>query len=435
MSARPMSLAAYRLATQAFEPLAGAFLRWRLMRGKEEAARLREKLGQPGAARPEGALAWLHGASVGEGLALLPLAERLVARGLEVLITTGTASSARVLAERLPPGARHQFAPLDTPRFVGRFLDHWRPSLALFAESELWPNMIAEAGRRRLPLMLVNARLSPRSFARWRKWQPQLIASTLGHFDLCLAQSRADAERLGELGARRILVSGNLKYDVSPPPVDSVRLAALQAEIGARPVWLAASTHPGEEMLATQAHRRLLGAFPNLLTIIAPRHASRGDEIAAGLAGFGDGLRRRSRGQPADAGAQIYLADTMGEMGLLFRLAPVVFVGKSLAVTANPNLGGQNPIEPAKLGSAILHGPHVGNFAEVYESLDLALGAQEVADVDDLAQALGRLLGDSGSLRQMARQAHDAVSEIGGASERVMRALEPYLAQTLFVSR
>ena len=414
----------YRAAAAVADPLAGLFLRWRLARGKEDAARLREKTGLPGRARPEGPVAWLHGASVGEGLALLPLVERLAGRGFAVLVTTGTLSSARVLAQRLGPGAIHQFAPLDVPRFVRRFLDHWRPDLVLFAESEIWPNMLDQAARRRLPLMLVNARLSQRSFARWQIL-PATIGGLLGGIDLCLAQTAPDAERLRQLGAPRVEVAGNLKYDVAAPPVDNARLALLQAQIGARPVWLAASTHPGEEAIAGAVHRRLAARFPDLLTIIAPRHPERGAAILAAL----PEARLRSRSGGIDASTGIYIADTMGEMGLLFRLAPVVFVGKSMASAARQSMGGQNPIEPAKLGSAILHGPHVGNFQEVYAALGQAEGALGVGDADALARVLELLLGDAALLRKMARNALDSVGAFGGAADRIMQALDPYILQ------
>jgi 3-deoxy-D-manno-octulosonic-acid transferase len=323
----------------------------------------------------------------------------------------------------LPGGAVHQFVPLDVPRFMARFLSHWRPDLVLIAESELWPNLLCEANARSIPIALVNARLSERSFRRWQRL-PQVIGPLLQRIDLCLAQSRDDAARLLRLGAPRVQVAGNLKYDAPAPPVAAAELAALAGSIGPRPVWLAASTHPGEEEIALEVHRRLAGRFPDLLTLIAPRHVERGAEIAQFAAAKGLTSARRSAGAPISRDTAVYIADTMGESGLYYRLAGVVFVGKSLAAS-----GGQNPIEPAKLGSAILHGPNVANFAEVYRELDAARGAAEVRDLDALTQAVSLLLADVSLMRKMARAACEAVERVGGACDYIMQALEPYFLQ------
>lgn len=413
-------LRAYRGATSLLAPLGPAFLNWRKRRGKEDARRLRERLGVPGAARPHGPLAWLHGASVGEGLALLPLVEQMRARGFHVLITTGTVSSAQVLAGRLPGGAIHQYIPLDAPRYMRRFLDHWKPDLVMLAESELWPNLIMEVKSRATPLVLVNARLSERSFQRWQK-APGFISALLGGVDLCLAQTRDDAARLMMLGAPRVQVVGNLKFDVPAPPVDAAKLAALIAMVGPRPVWVAASTHAGEEEIALAVHRDLTKSFPNLLTIIVPRHAPRGAEIArlATMNGITAGLR--SRGEQPGSFTGVYIADTMGELGLFYRVASIVYLGKSMVAQ-----GGQNPIEPAKLGAAILHGPHVANFTDVYRTLNRAHGAIEVGDADTLARMLAVLLSDTALLRKTARAASEAVDELGGACANILSALEPY---------
>ena len=417
-------LLAYRAATAALSPFAPALLRWREGRGKEDGARLRERLGFAGEPRPGGPLAWLHGASVGEGLALLPLVDRLVARGIHVLLTTGTVSSSRVLSARLPAGATHQFLPVDAPRFVRRFFDHWRPDIALVAESELWPNLFHAAHERAIPLVLVNARLSPRSFGRWKRF-PGAIAPLLRRVDLVLAQTRDDAARLVQLGAPRVRVAGNLKYDVPPLPVDSSRLAELAAAVGGRPTWLAASTHPAEDEIIVNAHVRLAIGHPGLLTIIAPRHVGRGAEIAALAESRGARAALRSRGQRIDRETGIYVADTMGELGLFYRLAGVVFVGKSLGGAE----GGQNPIEPAKLGAAVLHGPAVGNFTEVYDALDSAGGAATVADGPALERALDGLFANPAESRRLARAGGVAVAGLGGATDAAMAALEPYVLQ------
>jgi 3-deoxy-D-manno-octulosonic-acid transferase len=422
-------LPAYRAGTFALSPLAPALLEWRRRLGKEDSDRLAEKMGEASRPRFAGRLIWLHGASVGEGLALLTLVPRLTARGFQVLMTTGTVSSARVLGPRLPSSTVHQFAPLDAPRFVTRFLDHWRPDMLLIAESELWPNMLGEANRRAIPIALVNARVSARSFIRWRRF-PKAIASLLRRVDLCLAQSAEDARRLAELGAPLVQVAGNLKYDAPAPPADAAELASLAAAIGPRPVWLAASTHPGEEAIALDVHLRLAARFPDLLTIVAPRHAERGGEIASLAANRGLSFARRSTDGGVAPGTQIYIADTMGESGLYYRLAGIVFVGKSLT-----SAGGQNPIEPAKLGGAVLHGPHVANFAEVYRDLDACRGALQVADGEELSQVVSALLSDVPAMRRMARAAAEAVERVGGACDFIMQALEPHFSRFDFERR
>lgn len=422
MSDASLLLTLYRVGTMSISPLARAALAWRRLRGKEDPLRLSERLGFPSKARPSGPLAWLHGASVGESLVLMTLAPRLTARGFHVLITTGTITSANLLGLRLPAGVTHQFVPLDAPKFWRRFLDHWRPDLFLLAESELWPNMLLEAARRQIPVALVNARMSERSFARWRR-APSAARLLLTRIDVCLAQSQKDAERFTKLGARRVLVAGNIKYDAPAPPVDAVELAALSAAVGPRPVWLAASTHSGEESAALAVHATLAKRFPNLLTIIAPRHADRGEDVAAIAAQAGARAARRSLKQSLDENVDVYIADTMGEAGLYYRLAGVVFVGKSLTSEG----GGQNPIEPAKLGGAVLHGPHVANFADVYADLDASGGARSVKDVAELTEAVRSLLSDVAKLRKMARAAAEAVERVGGAADAVMRSLEPWM--------
>lgn len=415
-------LSLYRAATTLFGPAAVPYLRRRTARGKEDAVRLPERRGLSRHPRPAGRIVWLHGASVGEGLALLPLVERLVGCGLGVLVTTGTVSSARILGERLPPGALHQFVPLDVPSMVRRFLDHWRPELAILAESELWPNLMIETTRRSIPLVLVNARLSRRSYDRWRRL-PRFIGPLLGLVDLCLAQSALDAERFLALGMPRVTVAGNLKFDAAPPPADVAPFEQLSEAVGARPLWLAASTHPDEEALLLEVHASIAESRPDLLTAIVPRHAERGAAIAAAAAARGLLTSRRSLGEAITDETALYIADTMGELGLLYRLAPIVFMGKSLGGAA----GGQNPLEPAKLGCCILHGPAVASFTDIYALLDGRGGAMTVADPPGLAEAVTRLLDDPDTLDAMAAAAAGAIEAGAGATDRVMAALEPLL--------
>lgn len=418
-----MMLELYRGATSLGGPLISLYLGHRRARGKEDAARFGERLGRAALPRPEGQLVWLHAASVGESLSMLPVIEALVARpGLNVLVTTGTLTSGRLMAERLPAGAFHQYVPVDRAAFVSRFLDHWRPGLALWAESEFWPNMIVETAARRIPLVLLNGRVSPRSYAGWRRF-PGLIRALLGRFSLCLAQTEADAGRLRRLGAVDARTPGNLKFAAAPLPVDGAELARLTDLAAGRPLWLAASTHPGEEAIAAEVHGLLAPRFPGLLTVVAPRHPQRGPEIAAALRRAGRCVAVRSAGARPAPDTDIYLADTLGELGLFFRLCETVFIGKTLA-----GGGGQNPIEPARLGCALLHGPDMSNFAEIARRLALAEAAEEVAGADALAAAVARLLADDSLRRRRGDAARTFAETEAGVLARVMAALKPHLA-------
>jgi len=419
----PLSLAVYRALIQAAAPFAGMLLALRRKRGKEQGERLCERRGIATCRRESGPLIWVHGASLGETLSILPLIEALsdCRPPVSVLLTSGTVSSAELVRDRAPRHMVHQFVPLDVPAFLERFLDFWRPNAVLFVESELWPNTISALKKRGLATVLVNARMSARSSRRWRR-APATIRWLLESFDLCLAQSQDDAGRLTALGAPAVHVTGNLKFDVPAPPAEPQALAALREAIGGRPVLVAASTHPGEDGLIAEAHRALAPAVSGLLTIVAPRHPERGPAIAAEIAGMGITVRLRSRGGLPDADTGVYVADTFGELGLLYRLSEVVFVGGSLV----PH-GGQNPIEPAKLGAGILHGPHIFNFAGIYGLLDAEGGGREVASLAGLVEAAGGLLGDAAARHFMAERARRTVEARSGALERTLAALRPYL--------
>jgi 3-deoxy-D-manno-octulosonic-acid transferase len=419
----PFALRLYQWASAAGSPAAPQVLARRLSRGKEHPERLAERRGEATLKRPNGPLVWVHGASVGEMLAVVPLIETLRAQDFAVLVTSGTVSSAALAEQRLPEGALHQFIPLDAPRFVRRFLNHWRPDLALFVESDLWPNLILSCADRKIPMIVINGRLSERSFTRWQR-VPGVIGALLSRFDLCLTQSAADAERYAQLGAPRVSSTGNLKLDVPAPPVDETALQRLKAFVGTRPVVAAASTHPGEESAIIAAHQQLRAKFPTLLTVIAPRHPARGESIAeiAKLAGLRAALRSRSVPPMPDIG--IYIADTLGELGLIYRIAPIVFMGGSLA-----SHGGQNPIEAIRLGAAVLHGPHVWNFAEIYAALDEAHGAELIADEAALAARLGDWLANAAARKAVADAASGTVGKLGGALKRTLAALDPYLMQ------
>ena len=340
-------------------------------------------------------------------------------------MTTGTVTSAKLMSQRLPEGVIHQFVPLDHLSWVRRFLDHWRPDAALWVESELWPNLLSEAQERQIPLALVNARMSPGSFKNWRRL-PGGLKSLLSAFELCLAQDDAQAERLRTLGAPKVLSVGNLKYAAEALPCDQRELSGLWEKIGRRPLWLAASTHPGEEEQLAEAHGQLREEHPGLLTLLVPRHAERGDAIAKLLGDRGLYVAQRSRGEEPDGETDVFLADTMGELGLFYRLSEIAFVGGSLV----PH-GGQNPLEPARLEAAILHGPHMQNFAPIVEALDRAGGAKQVADASELAEALHQLLNDSGQRRRMAEAARAVASAQEDVLERVLDALSPLLDRAL----
>lgn len=421
-----LPISAYRRLTRWAAPFVGSILNARLKRGKEDPERLQERRGIASIERPDGALVWIHGASVGEVLSIVPVVEHIRSQGFHVLVTSGTVTAAQVVEQRMPAGTLHQYVPLDSPRFVQSFLDHWKPGLALIAESEFWPNLIVETASRNIPVVLVNGRMSPRSFSRWKKAR-RTAKALLSNFALCLAQDHDVADRLKHLGAPRVLATGNLKFDVKPPPADTHDMQEMKRTIHGRPVFLASSTHRGEDEDVIEAHIEAMRHVPNLLTIIVPRHPERGGEIAQLVQEYQLVPAMRSRNHLPDRGTHIYIADTIGELGLFYRLSPIVFMGGSLI-----KHGGQNPIEPAKLDSAILHGPYVHNFANIYSELNRQHGAATVSDARSLAASLVRLLDDPGLVRSMAQAAQTTVIPLSGAMSRTANAIEPYLVQLRF---
>lgn len=413
-------LTAYRLAGICAAPFLPLLLSRRARQGKEESSRLAERRGIASAPRPDGLLVWVHAASVGETNAVVPLIGRLTRMGARVLFTTVTVTSAQIAATRLPPGAIHQFSPLDVQPWIERFLAHWRPDLALFAESELWPVTMVKLAERGVPQVLVNGRMSERSFARWQRYAP-LARFLLARLALCLAQSPVDGDRYRAMGAKRVEVTGNLKFDAPLPIPDPGAVAALRKLIGERPIWLAASTHEGEEEVAAKVHRELAPSHAGLLTVIVPRHPDRGPAIADTLRQSGHSVSMRSRGEPVAEDTDIYVADTLGELALFYRVVPITFIGGSLVPR-----GGQNPIEPVRFEAAVLHGPHVHNFAEIYAALD-ASGSETVADAEQLAAAVHRLLADPARARNRVRAATAALQPFSGALDATLAALKPFL--------
>ena len=418
-------LNAWRMLGHALQPLAPLWLRHRVARGKEETERLPERLGVAGKARPDGRLVWVHGASVGESLAALPLIEKLMADGFHVLVTSGTVTSAAMMARRLPARigdavAIHQYVPLDLPGAVARFLDHWRPEAGLFVESDLWPTLIGAARARGIRLALINARMSENSAQGWRR-APKTAAALLSAFDLCLAQDDAIAARFAGLGARGVTVVGSLKADAAPLDADETALAALRGEIGTRPVLLAAQTHEGEDETILPAHDALRQAFPDLLTIIVPRHTTRGENIAM-LCGPRPSARRALQ-QAVTPLTAVYIADTMGELGLFYRLASFCFLGGSLVP-----MGGHNPLEPAALGCAVLAGPHTASAAGAFNAIFTAQGFGAVASSSDIAREAGRLIAHPEAALQAGEAARQGAATLQGAVAKSAALLEGLLA-------
>lgn len=418
---RSLALGLYRAwSAGAGRRFAERKLRDRVAEGKEDAARLDERRGIASCPRPEGPLIWMHAASVGESLALLELIRQTLEdrEDLTILVTTGTVTSAAVMADRLPHRALHQFVPLDARDFVRSFLDHWRPDVAVWTESELWPALICETHDRAIPMLLLNARMSKASHDRWR-FLRGMVRSLLGRFDRALVQDDLTEIYLRRLGLppERMEVTGTLKEGAAALPVKDTELAAMRAEIGGRPVWVAASTHPGEETKVLEAHRIACKTNPRLLLILVPRHPGRGDEIAGTLVADGWSFTRRSAGEGPEAEAPVYLADTVGELGLWYRLAPVSFVGGSWEP-----IGGHNPFEPAALGSAILHGPYVTNFVDIYQRLTEARAARLVSAPQTLAEAVDDLLSPDRAAA-MAHAAWEVVSAGADVTERAKAVL------------
>lgn len=417
-----LMLKAYRLLTRVARPGTGLLLRRRVAKGKEIGERLGERFGRPGRTRPKGRLWWFHAASVGETNAILPLMHALHARypDLRFLLTTFTVTSARIASSRLPEGAVHQFAPLDSPRFVRRFLDYWQPELAAFTESEIWPNLILDTHARGVPLVLVNARMSPGSFRSWRR-RPGLSRPLFSRFDMILAQDATLARRFEQTGGHTVLSLGNLKADAPAPPVDQGLREQLEGALGGRPILLAASTHPGEDEIVAEAVEMLRERVPGLLTVIVPRHPERGATIMEMAKARGIETARRSRTALPGEKTEVFIADTLGELGTWYAVAPLALVGGSLV-----RHGGQNPIEAVKLDTGVLTGPHHANFAESYQALAEAGGCREVTDARELASAAAELLGDAEALERMRTAAREAASRLEGALERTLAALAPY---------
>ncbi|WP_244534539.1 glycosyltransferase N-terminal domain-containing protein [Hyphomicrobium sp. CS1GBMeth3] len=414
-----LALKAYSAGTRLLTLVAPAMLAVRGRQGKEEAERRGERYGKASLPRPDGPLIWLHAASVGETNAVLPVIEHVLAKrpDLSVLLTTGTVTSAAMARRRLPPRALHQYIVLDAPDYVRAFLDYWQPNTAVFVESEIWPNLVLEVSRRSIPLALINARMSSRSARRWA-WLKGLSLPLFSRFDLVLTQNEPFARTLSRLGARNVRAIGNLKIDAPPPVVDAVELDKLRQALAGRSVLVAASTHDPEEETIADAHRLIASRLPGFCTIIAPRHPGRGKGIAEMLRAKGFTVALRSAGERPNETTDIYIVDTIGELGTLYALTDVAFVGGSLI-----QHGGQNPIEAIGHGVAVLTGPHWTNFRDIYRALLRHKGAREVANAGELATAIEEILTREDELPRLRSGAKTALASLAGALDGTVAAL------------
>ncbi len=420
---RGFALKSYELVTSMASPLVPYFLSKRAKRGKEVLTRKNERIGQPTIKRPEGKLIWFHAASVGETNAILPLMHQLKKQrpDLSQLLTTGTVTSAQLAAQRIPENSIHQYVPVDVPRFVKGFMEHWQPDIVFFTESEIWPNLVMEASARKIPLILLNGIMSNKSFRRWKK-RPTMARTLFSRYSLVLDQNSMMKKGFVRLGARGAHIIGNLKMDAPLLPVNLSEFEKLKVAINDRPVFLAASTHPGEEEIIANAHKMLSENIPDLLTIIAPRHPERGAHIRETLQEMGLKVPMRSMGDVPDKESDIYLANTIGELGIFYSLSSLAFMGGSLI-----DHGGQNPIEAIKMGTSVLTGPNWKNFNDSYKELFKLNGAREIISAETMAAVVEELLGDPDRLQSMNLKAQEAVANLSGALDRTMEVITPYL--------
>lgn len=411
----------YRIVTSALSPLITIWLRIRQLRGKESRERFNERFGYAKITRPKGMLLWLHAASVGEANSVLFLIEQIKSRfsDINILLTTGTVTSAKLIEKRAIPGVIHQFVPVDTPEATNRFLKHFRPDIGFWVESELWPNLVINAKARGCLMFIINGRMSVKSYNSWQKFALLMIYQMLNCFELVFAQSENDGQRFRALGAREVRCVGNLKYDAAALPCNESDLFSLQQQIGIRQVWLAASTHHNEEEQVIKAYNLVAAKHLDLLTIIAPRHPQRGEEIAKMTAKSGK-TALRSRGDKITADTKFYIADTLGELGLFYRLSEIVFMGGSLVTH-----GGQNPLEPARLRCSIITGPHTENFSVIYKEMENLSICVRVNDATELATKVNSLMQDSDTLTKMQMQTREWLRGKNGAANKIVDIVAP----------
>ncbi len=421
MTTRTITL--YAHITRVLAPFVHTHIRWRMHKGKEDTARLQERFGHASVARPPGPLFWFHAASIGEALSALHFLQLLKTDhpNATLLFTTGTLTSARLLATKLPQDAIHQFVPVDTPQAIANFFDHWQPSAGIFLESELWPNMLMEAKKRSVPLALVNARMSETSLRNWG-YAPDAIRELLSAFTIIVAQNEADRLRYEALAHRPVACVGNLKHDAPALPAEEGEFAKLKTLLAARPVLVAASLHPGEETLLAKTLQALKPQHPNLLTILIPRHPERGKEMEAAIGAFPLTTARRTLAELITEATDVYIADTIGELGLWYRLGSLAFIGGSLV----PH-GGQNPLEAIRLGVPVMFGPHMFNFDIIRRELLAAGACAEVADETQLAATIHNWLIHPALPKEISTQAQVWLAAKPPVAESLLKTLQPIL--------
>ena len=416
----------YKVMTYLGTPFLGLLLHYRLSRGKEDKKRLGERRGIPSRTSPKGHLVWLHAASVGEAQSALILIEKilLMAPATNFLVTSGTTTSAALMEKRLPEQAFHQYYPLDNPVWVNRFLDYWQPDLALWMESELWPNMLQAIKTNHIPAVLVNARLSNKSFGRWVIFKA-MARKLLSTFSLVMTQTEQDATHYKSLGADNVIVTDNIKNSAAPLPVNPTDLEALLNVTKNRPLWLYASTHDGEEAMACRLHTELKEKHPDLLTIIVPRHPERRQEIKqqCKIMGLKTFLRGVNKDLPLKD-TDIYIADTLGELGLFYRLSPIAMIGRSFS---NDGGGGHNPIEAAQLGCAVLTGPNIQYQTQLFDDMLAVDAVLQIKDEAKFLETLGKLLSDKQFNQTMIDNAAAYAKSKSDNIDKVMQQLAPFI--------
>lgn len=413
----------YRTLSSFAEPLLQALLEKRLRQGKEDPARVGERRGESDVLRPKGKLMWIHGASIGESLSALPLLDELRERlpDWHFLMTTGTVTSAQLMAQRLPAGVIHQYIPMDHPVWVGMFFDHWEPDAVLWMESELWPNMLNEVSTRHIPAALLNARMGPDTQKKW-KYAGPLVRKMLGAFTFILTGARDYVAPFKKMGGRRVDFIGNLKFGSAQLPVDLDKLVDVRDMIGPRRCIGFLQTQPGEEKMAAEIYMELKKEFSDLLMISVPRKNTRGREIESQMKMMGLNPAVRTQGDEIYPSTDVYIADTIGEMGLWYSLCPIAVIGGSFV-----QHGGQNPIEGTHFGAAIFYGPHMFNFPEICMVLENAGASERVANPGELLTVIQKCMRYPSVLSVK----HDAAKQMARQMKNIIRAYSDEIIERL----
>ena len=380
----------YRFFTYLFYPFAPIYLYFRKIRKKEDSISYREKLSKIEISREEGFLIWFHVASVGEAMSILPLIESCIEEKKinKILLTSITLSSGKILKKRFNQNAKviHQFLPLDISVWTSKFLEHWKPNLSIFIDSEIWPNLISQISEKKIPLLLINARITKKSFKRW-KLIISFAKKIFEKFDLCIVSNKESENFLKILGAKNIKNYGNLKFSNIKNDLNKKLDPDFFNKIKNRKIWCAASTHPTEEILCARSHLKIKESYNNILTIIIPRHIDRIEKIRKELSNLNLKIVLYSKLDQIDINTDILLIDTYGEASIFYNISKYVFVGKSTIKSLIMD-SGQNPIEPARLGCKIFHGPNVSNFVEIYEYLKTLGVTKLINNSDELSLSL-----------------------------------------------